>query len=92
MKKITRTVNLSEAKRRLSKLIDQASKGNPFIIARSGKPLVKVIAVDPAPATQVRRLGFMAGQIVVPEDFDMMVRSEIQRVFEGREQSILRRS
>lgn len=84
MKKITRTVNISDAKRYLSKLIDQASKGEPFIISKAGKPCVKVTAVDSPSAAQVRRLGFMAGQIVVPEDFDTMGRSQIQRVFEGR--------
>jgi prevent-host-death family protein len=92
MKKITRTVNINEARRQLSKLIDQASKGEPFIIARAGKPLVKVAAIDasrPTP-TRVRRLGFMTGQIAVPANFDTMGRSEIQRVFEGRDRDIRR--
>jgi prevent-host-death family protein len=92
MKKRTRTVNISQAKAQLSRLVDRASKGEPFIIAKAGKPLVKVAAVDdPAPA-QVRRLGFMAGQITVPEDFDVMGRSGIERVFEGRHPNIPGRS
>jgi prevent-host-death family protein len=92
MKKKTRTVNISQARTQLSRLVDRASKGEPFIIAKAGKPLVKVTAVDdPAPA-HVRRLGFMAGQITVPEDFDVMGRSEIERVFEGRDPYIPRRS
>jgi len=46
MKKTIQTVNIHEAKTQLSKLVDQASKGEPFIIAKAGKPLVKVIAID----------------------------------------------
>jgi prevent-host-death family protein len=83
MKKTIPIVNIHEAKTQLSKLVDRASKGEPFIIAKAGKPLVKVIAIDaPAPA-QVRRLGFMLGQIAVPEDFDTMGKSEIEQIFEG---------
>jgi prevent-host-death family protein len=82
MKKTTRTVSISEARTQLSKLIDQASKGKPYIISKAGKPLVKVSAVDDPVPVPVRRLGFMAGQITVPEDFDVMGRSEIERIFE----------
>jgi prevent-host-death family protein len=66
------TVNIHEAKAELSKLVDQAAKGEPFIIAKAGTPLVKVIALDAPSPTQMRRLGFMAGQIAVPDDFDTM--------------------
>jgi prevent-host-death family protein len=83
MKKTTLVVNIHEAKTQLSKLVDQASKGEPFIIAKAGKPLVKVTAIDAPAPTQVRRLGFMVGQIAVPDDFDTMGSSEIERIFEG---------
>ncbi len=92
MMKTTRTVSISEARSQLSKLVDRASKGEAFIIAKAGKPLVKVTAIDSPTQTRVRRLGFMAGQIAVPEDFDVMGSSEIERVFEGRDPSIPRRS
>jgi prevent-host-death family protein len=92
MKKTTRTLDIKKAKRQLSKLIDQASNGEPFIIAKAGKPLVKVTAIGALTPTRVRRLGFMAGQIAVPEDFDVMGRFEIERVFEGRDSNIPRRS
>ena len=92
MKKKLRTVNISEARAQLSRLVHQASKGEPFIIAKAGKPLVKVTAVDdPAPAP-VRRIGFMVGQIAVPLDFDVMGGSEIERAFEGWVPDIVRRS
>jgi prevent-host-death family protein len=76
-------VNIHEAKTHLSRLIEQAVKGKPFIIAKAGKPLVKVIAVD-APATaEMSRLGFMTGHIAVPDDFDRMGETEIEQLFGG---------
>jgi prevent-host-death family protein len=79
-----RTINMHEAKTHLSRLVDEAVKGKPFIIAKAGKPLVKVIALDaPAPA-EVRRLGFLAGQFAVPEDFDRMGSAEIEELFGGK--------
>ena len=63
------TVNIHEAKTHLSRLVEGVEKGEPFIIARAGKPVVKVTLVEqPAP----RRLGFMQGQFEVPDDFDDM--------------------
>ena len=77
------TVNIHEAKTQLSKLVDQAAKGESFVIAKAGKPLVKVTALD-APAAP-RRLGFLAGEIAVPDDFDRMDQEEIERLFGTRE-------
>ena len=73
------TVNMHEAKTQLSKLVDGAVRGETFIIAKAGKPLVKVTALEPKPAPQ--RLGFMAGQISVPDDFDRMGESQISVLF-----------
>ncbi|RDH86427.1 MAG: type II toxin-antitoxin system prevent-host-death family antitoxin [endosymbiont of Seepiophila jonesi] len=75
------TVNIHEAKTHLSRLIDQATKGEPFIIAKAGKPLVKVMPLSAPEAGQVKRLGFMAGQITVPDDFDQMGSAEIELLF-----------
>ena len=73
------TVNIHEAKTQLSKLVDQAVKGEPFVIAKAGKPLVRVAALD-APA-EPQRLGFLEGEIAVPEDFDRMGEAEIAALF-----------
>jgi prevent-host-death family protein len=73
------TVNIHEAKTHLSKLIDRAVKGETFVIAKAGKPLVKVVALDAPKAP--RRLGFMAGEITVPKDFDRMGEAEIAALF-----------
>jgi prevent-host-death family protein len=77
------TVNIHEAKTQLSRLIEQAVKGDSFIIAKAGKPLVKVTRLDAPASGQVRRLGFMAGQIAVPDDFDRMGSEEIEQLFGG---------
>lgn len=75
------TVNIHNAKTNLSRLVDRAAKGEPFIIAKAGKPLVKVVAVDQPAAAQMRRVGFMAGRFSVPDDFDRMGRDEIEQLF-----------
>ena len=76
-----KTVNIHQAKTQLSKLIEEASKGESFIIAKAGKPVVRVTALSAPTGAQVRRLGFMAGQISVPDDFDRMGHEEIERMF-----------
>ena len=73
------TVNIHEAKTQLSKLVDRAAKGEPFVIAKAGKPLVKVAALDAPAAPQ--RLGFLVGEIKVPKDFDRMGEAEIAALF-----------
>ena len=80
-----RTVNIHEAKTHLSRLADEAVKGKPFIIAKAGKPLVKVTALDTPTGAEIRRLGFLAGQISVPEDFDQIGGAEIAQLFGGAE-------
>ena len=78
-----KTVNIHEAKTQLSKLVEDASKGEPFIIAKAGKPVVKVTALSAPTGDQIRRLGFMVGQITVPDDFDQMGSEEIEQIFGG---------
>ena len=80
-----RTVNIHEAKTHLSRLVDEAAKGKPFIIAKAGNPLVKVIALETPSGAEIRRLGFLAGEIAVPEDFDRMGSAEIEKLFGGAE-------
>ena len=73
-----RTFNIHAAKTQLSRLVEEAAGGEPFIIAKAGKPLVKVVPVDSPKAK--RRIGFMEGEIALPEDFDAMD-AEIARLF-----------
>lgn len=77
------TVNIHYAKTHLSRLVEDAAKGKPFVIAKSGKPLVKVTALDAPVAKPTKRIGFLAGKIDVPDDFDAIGVSEIERAFPG---------
>jgi len=78
-----RTVNMHEAKTHLSRLVERAANGEPFIIAKAGKPLVKVVPVDAPTEGKVSRLGFMKGAFTVPDDFDTMFAAEIEEEFYG---------
>jgi prevent-host-death family protein len=74
-------VNIHQAKTQLSRLVDEASRGESFVIAKAGKPKVKVTALGSPAGARVRRLGFMRGQISVPDDFDRMGADQIKRMF-----------
>jgi prevent-host-death family protein len=81
-----KTVNIHEAKTHLSRLVEEAAKGEGFVIAKAGKPMVKVVPLDEAPAEEPkkkRRIGFLKGQISVPDDFDTMFAKEIEDMFYG---------
>lgn len=74
-------VNIHDAKTHLSRLVERAAHGESFVIAKAGKPLAKVTAID-APVSR-RRLGFLAGEIAVPADFDRMGAEAIAQMFGG---------
>ena len=78
------TVNIHDAKTQLSRLVDQAAAGEAFIIAKAGKPMVKVIPLGKAETGTASRLGFMAGEFSVPDDFDRMGSDQIESLFAGR--------
>ena len=75
-------VNMHQAKTHLSRLVEKAVQGEPFIIAKAGKPLVKVVALDSSETSPGNRLGFMVGEIEVPDDFDQLGHKEIVKLFE----------
>ncbi len=79
------TVNIHEAKTQLSRLVEQAAQGESFIIAKAGKPMVKVVALGKT--TTAQRFGFMAGEFTVPDDFDSMGSDEIAALFGGKGKS-----
>ena len=75
-----KTVNIREAKTHLSKLIDEAVNGEPFVITIAGKAMVKVEGIA---AAQPKRIGFMEGEFEVPDDIDTMFQKEIEEMFYG---------
>lgn len=76
-----RTINIHEAKTHLSRLVEEAARGEPFVIAKAGRPLVKVVALEAPSHSEIRRVGFLAGQISVPDDFDRLGSREIEQLF-----------
>lgn len=64
------TVDIHEAEAQLSELVDRAAKGEAFVITQAGKPLVRVAPMEESP--KPRRLGFLVGEIALPEDFNRM--------------------
>ena len=77
-------INIHAAKTNLSALVERAAAGEPFIIAKAGHPLV---TVNPYKAREpLPRVGFMKGQISVPNDFDRMGKGEIEAMFERAEE------
>jgi prevent-host-death family protein len=76
-------VNIHEAKTQLSRLVEQAAKGREFVIAKAGKPMVRVIPIEPVPV--LRALGFLVGQGVVELDVKTGFAAEIDNMFSGAE-------
>lgn len=54
-----RSINIHEAKTHLSRLVEEAAKGEGFIIAKAGKPMVRVMAIEPVAVDVSKRIGFL---------------------------------
>lgn len=76
-----RVYNIHWAKTHLSRLVEMAVNGEPFVIAKGGKPMVKVTAFEAGEQRPASRMGFMKGEIMVPDDFDRMGSDEIEQMF-----------
>jgi len=75
------TVNIHAAKSQLSRLLDAAVAGEEVIIAKAGKPVAKLVALERK--KERRQLGTLAGQFRVPDDFDDPLPDEILDAFDG---------
>lgn len=73
-------VNIHQAKTQLSALLEQVRAGESFVIAKAGKPVAVVSPYSPA-RTSENRIGFLAGQVHIPDDFDDLGRDEIAAMF-----------
>ncbi|WEK03101.1 MAG: type II toxin-antitoxin system prevent-host-death family antitoxin [Candidatus Devosia phytovorans] len=79
------TINIEDADTNLSSLVEKAAQGEIFIIAKAGKPMAKVVPIDPPEEKKFQRIGFMEGQFNIPDDFDTMGQEEIEDMFYGKE-------
>ncbi|MBU2852976.1 MULTISPECIES: type II toxin-antitoxin system Phd/YefM family antitoxin [Acidithiobacillus] len=74
-------VNIHEAKTQLSRYVDQAAAGEEIIIARSGKPIARLVSLSAPP--KPRSLGLGAGRFHMPDHFDQLAQAEIADMFLG---------
>jgi prevent-host-death family protein len=77
------TVNIHAAKTHLSRLIDAVMEGEEIVIARSGRPVARLVPLEKAAAPGRRQLGVLGGKLKVPDDFDAPLPDEVLRAFEG---------
>jgi prevent-host-death family protein len=80
-------VNIYKAKTHLSQLLEQVENGEEIVIARAGKPVAKLVPIEAGPRSK-RKLGLLAGQMVIPDDFDTAFQDEIIALFEGQDDEV----
>lgn len=78
------TVNMHEAKTHLSRLVERAVEGEEVIIAKAGKPLVRLVPVGQSVVDTSKRLGMLRGQLAIPDDFKGFMKDEIEEMFYGK--------
>lgn len=77
-----RIVNISEAKTYLSKLLEEVSKGNVVVIAKSGLPIAKLTGISSS--RPIRKPGFLKGKIKIASNFDSPLPDDLLDAFEGK--------
>ena len=80
-----KSFNIHYAKTHLSHLVEEAADGHEFIIAKAGKPMVKVVPLGASDPKAMKRTGFMKGLAIVPPQdvFDAIGENEIAAMFGG---------
>jgi prevent-host-death family protein len=78
---MTATYNMRDARAQLSRLVERAAEGEEIVIARSGRPVARLVALEKP--RKKREFGFLKGEIWVSDDFDDPLPPEIQRYFDG---------
>ena len=81
-----KVVNIHQAKTHLSRLVEEAANGESFVIAKAGKPMVKVTRLDAPEPKPRRQFGFLRGKMTIPDDFDTMFEKEIEEMFYGSDE------
>ncbi|MGA2206827.1 MAG: type II toxin-antitoxin system prevent-host-death family antitoxin [Terracidiphilus sp.] len=76
-----RTINIHAAKTHLSRLIEEVAAGEPFVIAKAGKPMAQVIPIGASKSKPKKRIGFMKGMYTPPDDIKTPFAAEIEEMF-----------
>jgi prevent-host-death family protein len=75
-------VNMHQAKTQLSRLVERAAGGEEIVIAKSGKPVARLVAYTAQ--TEPRRPGCLRGKLRIKKTFDQTLPKELLAAFEGR--------
>lgn len=75
------TLNIHEAKTHLSRLVEDVAAGEEVIIAKAGRPVARLVALE-KPAGR-RKLGILAEEMAIPDDFDAPLPDDVLADFEG---------
>jgi prevent-host-death family protein len=78
---VAKIINMHDAKTQLSRLVEQAEAGEDIVLARAGKPVVRLVPVRVA---RRRKLGQWNGKVRISKDFDAPLPDDLQRAWEGR--------
>jgi prevent-host-death family protein len=80
MKSDAKTVNVHEAKTHLSRLLARVARGEEIVIAKSGKPVARLLPFVERP--KLRVLGLDRGKVWIADDFDAPM-PEFERLIYG---------
>ena len=80
-----RIVNIHEAKTHLSRLAEEVAAGEEIIVAKAGKPMMKMVPLSNV--TQSRVFGMLKGKIHIAQNFDAPLPSDVLDAFEGNPES-----
>ena len=75
-------INIHQAKTQFSRLIERAAGGEEIVIAKSGKPVARLIPFTPQ--NEPRRPGALRGKIRIKKNFDQPLPKELLASFEGQ--------
>jgi antitoxin (DNA-binding transcriptional repressor) of toxin-antitoxin stability system len=81
-----RRIDIEQAGQQLARLIDGMERGETVVLERAGRPVATIARIEEDAAfAPLPRIGFLKGEITMPEDFDRMGSREIERLFNGEE-------
>ena len=81
-----RRIDIEQADQQLARLVDGMERGETVVLERAGRPVATISRIEEDEAfAPLPRIGFLKGEITVPEDFDRMGSREIERLFNGEE-------
>lgn len=77
---IMRTINIHEAKTHLSRLVEEVAAGEEVILAKAGRPMVRLVPLNTPKALKI---GLLEGRLTIPDDFDAPLSEDMLRSFES---------